>query len=179
MIDNFVVVWFDVFAGVKVIFSIAAYDVGLFAFAAYHAGRFPDTLDGIVYVDWFVRLEWAEVFRRSAIILRCLGYLTDCFGRWVGIVERSRSVVSSFFMVSKAFWFLFSQWKWMSFFVSSRRGAVRSAILAENRLRYVIMPRAVSSSLLLVGAFRFVMASNFSVAGSEALTGNRVTEVHR
>ena len=76
VIDNFVVAWFDVFAGAKVFFSIAAYDVGSIAFAAYHAGRFPDTLDGIVYVDWFARLEWAEVFRRSAIILRCLGFLT-------------------------------------------------------------------------------------------------------
>ena len=75
-IDDFAVAWLDVLAGAKVLFYITAYDVGSIAFAAYHAGRFPDALDGIVYVDWFVRLEWAEVFRRSAIVLRCLGFLT-------------------------------------------------------------------------------------------------------
>ena len=76
VIDNFVVAWRDVFAGPKAYFSIAAYDVGSIAFVAYHAGRFPDTLDGMVYVDWFARWEWTEVFRRAAIILRCLGFLT-------------------------------------------------------------------------------------------------------
>ena len=44
--------WLYMFAGAKVLFSIAACDVGSIVFAAYHAGLFPDTLDCIVYVDW-------------------------------------------------------------------------------------------------------------------------------
>ena len=48
------------------------------------------------------------------------------------------------------------------YLVSSRRRALRSAILAENWLRYAIMPSSVRNSLLFVGVFRFRMASNFS-----------------
>ena len=78
--------------------------------------------------------------------------------------------MSSLFTSSRASSCCFSQWKWTSFFVSSRSGAVRSASLAENLLRYVIMPRAVSSSLLFFGVFRFLIASNFSDAGSSPLS---------
>ena len=65
VIDKFVVAWFDVFA---------AYDVGSIVFAAYNAGRFPDTLDGIVYVDWFARLEWARCF--DARLLYCVPWVS-------------------------------------------------------------------------------------------------------
>ena len=57
----------------------------------------------------------------------------------------------------------------MTFLVISCSGAVRSAIFAENLFRYDIMPRAVSSSLLLVGVSKFLIASSFAVAGSSPL----------
>ena len=92
VIDNFVVAWFDVFAGAKVFLSIAAYDVGSITFAAYHAGRFPDTLDGIVYVDWFARLEWDEGLSTRGDYTALLGF-PDASTLLLGVVRHQDAVM--------------------------------------------------------------------------------------
>ena len=96
--------------------------------------------------------------------------LMDSLRSWVGVIKGDKLDGCKFLLYGvQGILVPFSQWKWMSFLVSSRSGAVRSAIFAENRFRHVIMPRAVSSSLLLVGVFRFLIASSFAVAGSSPL----------